>query len=386
MIAEKYYNEYAYLKDCIYLDVASVAMQPARTLKHCRRFQDTFVERRGRESLNGGFSNQRGHVISLLAKLVHCEEEEILLINNTSEGNSLLVNSLELTPGDNVISASIEHPAVILGWAEKQRQGVELRLVPTENGCFDEDKLLSMIDSKTKVVALSLVNYNTGFMPDMKKIGSVCREKGVILAVDGIQGLGRHPVDVKEMNIDYLSCAGYKGLLGVFGAGFLYCRKELQPLLKPRYYTEESIEFSAEAAAKLSKMPAYPYKEGLQKLEGGAKSTYTVSSLGVSVAMLLDIGISEIEEKLRTMEKIFRGEVAERTDRLQFLGSMKENHWSGNICMLFDQNKYDAVRSAFERHHIIARVRPGDIRLAMHYYNTPEQMRKVAQVLCEALE
>lgn len=385
MIEEKYYEEFDYMKDYTYLDVASVGLQPKRTLDYCRGFQDHFVKSRGRCSLEGDYTREREKVVSTLARLVNCDEAEILLTTNTTEGNSIFVNSVNLQPGDNVISTSIEFPAVILGWAQRQSEGVELKLVPTENGCFDENELISMIDEKTKVVALSMVNNNTGFMPDIGKIGHACREKGVVFAVDAIQGLGRHRVDVSAMNIDYLSCGAFKGLLGVFGAGFVYCRKSLQGVLKPRYYSEDNIEFTQGSADGLLKMPVYSYRDGLLKMDGGSRNTYAIAALGVSVQMLLDIGIEQIEEKVLELERIFRRTIEELSVDVTILGREQERYWSGNICLIYAQAKYGNVKEAFVREHIYARVRPGDIRIALHYYNTPAQLKKVAHVLCEAL-
>ena len=156
MIAEKYYHEFDYLKEVTYLDVASAGLQPRRTLDFCREFQDRFAGEYGRSCFDGSNQKSRDHTAELLAQLIHCGRDEIMFTANTTEGNSLLVNSLKLSAGDSVITTDIEFPSVMLGWVQKQETGMELQVVQTENGAFDAEKVISLMDESTRVVALSL--------------------------------------------------------------------------------------------------------------------------------------------------------------------------------------------------------------------------------------
>lgn len=385
MIDEKYCREFNYLGDDIYLDVATVAMQPERTLAHCRSFQDELVRTRGSHCLDMGYSKERLKVMDRLTGLINCSSDEIVFTGSTTEGSSFLVNSIDFKPGENVITTAIEYPSVLLGWVQKQAKGASLKLVPTENGWFDEDELISMIDDKTRVVMLSLVHNRTGFMPDIKKIGIECRKRGVIFAVDAIQALGRVPVDVHDMCIDYLSSATYKGLLGVFGAAFVYCRRELQTVLKPQYYGIDNIKFEEGNGEGFTEFPVLEYCDGMKKMECGSLCTYAVLALGKSLEMLLEIGIENIREHVLLLERTFRVEAAKNMLPISFFGRPEEKYWSGNICFKYDSKKYEAVEAAFAKEKIYARVAPDNIRLAVHLYNTPEQLRKTALVLGEAL-
>ncbi|MGN0314279.1 MAG: aminotransferase class V-fold PLP-dependent enzyme, partial [Fusicatenibacter sp.] len=224
MIEEKYQKEFAYLKDTAYLDAASVGLQPERTLVHCRQFQQEFVDSFGRICF-GPYGEMRRTVARNLALLIGAdvpekdEEGEILFTANTTEGDSLLSDSLLLEAGDSVISSSYEYPSVVLGWAMRQKEGIRLKLVKSVNGRLDADAVIEQMDVSTRVVELSFVQYHSGFRADLKKIGRECRRRGILFCVDAIQGLGRNPLDVKEMCIDVLSCGAFKGLLGPFGTG-----------------------------------------------------------------------------------------------------------------------------------------------------------------------
>lgn len=145
MIERKYYEEFDYLGDTAYLDVASVSLQPRRTLDYCRRYQDGFASKLGRWSFDGTNEAVRTETRRLVAQMLHASEDEILFTANTTQGNNLLVNALQMSPGDAVITTDYEYPSVSLGWAQKQSEGVVLKLVPTHNGTFDAKDVLSLI-------------------------------------------------------------------------------------------------------------------------------------------------------------------------------------------------------------------------------------------------
>lgn len=380
MIDNKYYEEFDYFDDITYLDVASVGLQPKRTLEHCRSFQDEFVKSYGRICF-GPYKAYRNQTAGLAAKLINGTEKEILFTSNTTEGDNLLVNCLEMKPGDSVISSSFEYPAVVLGWAQKQAEGIKLKLVPSENGIINAEDVIAMMDDTTRVVALSFVQYMSGFKADLKKIGRECRKRNIIFMVDGIQGIGRNPIDVEDMCIDLLSCGGFKGLLGVFGTGFVYCRKELMPRLNPTVFNENNIDFNEEVLHRMTNIPVFPYKQGVARFEGGSRSTYGITSLGKSIGLLLEVGIPEIHDKVIMLEKEFRNLVSEKNIPVKFLGSDDAGYWSGNICITYDEAYTDIMRETLIKNNIYANVKNGFLRISFHYYNTRENVIKAVEAI-----
>lgn len=390
MIEEKFFREFAYLKDTAYLDVASVGLQPERTLKHCREFQQKFVDSRGRICF-GPYGEERDRTAKLAAQIVgadvpgQAETGEILFTTNTTEGNSLLAGCYPLKAGDSVISGTGEYPSVVLGWAMKRKEGVRLKLVPERNGVLDADEIIARMDETTRVVSLSFVQYLSGFQADLQKIGRECRKRNILFMVDGIQGVGRNPVNVKEMCIDVLSCGAFKGLFGPFGTGFVYIRKELIPRLVPRYFSENNIEVDEDAMHLMEEFPEFAWRDGIQRLEGGSKNTYGITAMGKNIELLLEIGVENIQEHIRTLEREFRDRVKKENLPVSFLGAEEERYWSGNICMNFDREKTGKLEKALKEKDIYAKLDPGFLRLGLHYYNTPEQLRRTAGVLREVL-
>lgn len=386
MIERKFTAEFDYLGKAAYLDVASMGLQPERTLKHCRAFQDQFAASLGRMSLSGEYERQRLKAADGIGKLLNTGAENIMFTVNTTQGTSLLAKSLDIKAGDEVISTAIEYPDILLGWGQRQAEGLKLKLVRTRNGVFQAEDIINEMTDHTKVVHLSLVHNHTGFLPDIEKIGKACRERNIIFAVDAIQALGRMPVDVEKMKIDFLSAAAFKGLLGVLGTGFVYCRKELQPMLKPEVYSDYNIVYDEETMSGIPEIPVLPYREGLKGIQGGSVSSYGITAMGKSVELLLEIGIDRIYRHCLKLEKLFRDRVSVPGNGIQIFGSTDPSHWSGIICLRFDEDKTETVKRLFAKKQIYAHIRRGYLRISFHYYNTEEQVLLAAKTLTEALQ
>src|SRR5262245_27489125 len=125
------------------------------------------------------------------ARLVNAQTHEIAFMRNTSDGISAVANGIDWREGDAVVTNNVEFPSNIYPWQrlEKER-GVRLRMAEERDGRIDADELLSLVDDRTGVVAMSWVQFGSGFRADLKRIGEFCRERGIIFFVDAIQGLG----------------------------------------------------------------------------------------------------------------------------------------------------------------------------------------------------
>lgn len=353
MIEERFLREFSYLKDTVYLDTASLGMQPERTRKFCRNFQDEFVESLGRVCL-GPYEARREKVRGDIASLIHADADEIMFTMNAGEGNGLLPSCLKLQPGDSVITADIEYPSVSDGWIRRQAEGIEVRFVPAKNGVIRAQDVIALMDDTTKAVSLSWVQYRSGYKLDAEAVGRACRSKGILFAVDATQGLGRNPMDVQSMYIDLLSCSGFKGLMGVLGAGFVYVRRELKPLLA-------------------------------RKMEEGSLNTYGILAMGCSLELLQEIGIDRIWEHIHGLETYYREALQKAALPVTIRGSRDPAAWSGNVSIVFDVSRQEALESALKEAGICIHLRPGDMRIGLHFFNTKEHIDRLMAVLKKVL-
>ncbi len=168
------------------------------------------------------------------AGMINAGSDEIALLKNTAEGISIVAAGADFQPGDRIVTAAGEYPANVYPWMDAaQRHKLQLIFVPESTSPTGERSvpLQAILDEaakpRTKVVALSHVEYATGQRYDLQAIGKFCRERNIRFCVDAIQSLGALPVDVQSMSIDYLAAGGQKWMLAPEGSAMFYCRRDL---------------------------------------------------------------------------------------------------------------------------------------------------------------
>ena len=164
-------------------------------------------------------------------------------------------------------------------------RGVTLRLVPSREGRIWVEDLAAAIDGSTRLLTISHVEFASGFRNDLDRLAELCRERGVALFVDAIQGLGPHVIDVRRTPIDFLAADGHKWLLGPEGAGLLYVRRDWIERLRPLGVGWHSVVGSYN-----SPEIEFRLKPSAERWEGGSFNMPGLQALGASVRLLLEIG------------------------------------------------------------------------------------------------
>lgn len=219
---------------CIYLNHAAVSPLPGTTIRA--------VESQLRDVHDNGSANFRNWLATkeqareLLATLLGARPEQVAFMRNTSDALSTVANGLTWLPGDNIVTFSREFPSNIYPWLRlRDVFGVEVRMCEERNGRIDPEELESLIDSNTRVVAISHVQYASGFRMDLQRLGRRVREHDALFVVDVIQALGVIPTNVEAEFVDVAAGAGHKWLMAPEGVGYLYlsdrARERIQPTL-----------------------------------------------------------------------------------------------------------------------------------------------------------
>ena len=163
---------------------------------------------------HGRWMKRIEEVRGMFGRLLNCDPLDVAFVKNTSEGVGIIAEGFPWQPGDNVVTAEEEYPANVYPWMNLASRGVELRRVPLREGRVLLDDLHGAIDSRTRVLTISWVEYATGFRNDIDAIGALCRERGVFFFLDAIQALGVFPLDLQHTPVDALAADGHKWLLG----------------------------------------------------------------------------------------------------------------------------------------------------------------------------
>jgi selenocysteine lyase/cysteine desulfurase len=182
------------------------------------------------------------------AELIGAAADEIAYAKNISDGINMIATAWHWRKGDNVILCpELEHPNNVYPWLNLRRYGLETRFVPPRDGHIPVDEMIERMDGGTRMVAVSSVTFSPGFRTDVARLGRACRQRDVLLLVDAAQSAGVLHTDVRRDLVDALAVSTQKGLLGLYGMGFLYCRREWAERLHPAYLARFGVDLGDDA-------------------------------------------------------------------------------------------------------------------------------------------
>jgi cysteine desulfurase/selenocysteine lyase len=325
--------------------------------------------------LEGTYYRAADRVRQLAASLINASAAEITFVKNTSEGVNFVANGVPWVSGDNVVSTDMEFFANVHPWMNLEGRGVTLRRVPEDGGRVPFDRIASAIDRRTRVVAISSVQWSNGFRVDLTRLGELCKEKGVLLFVDAIQSLGVHPLDVQRMNIDFLSCGGHKWLVAPEGVGIFYVQRDLIGHLRPSAPGYMCMKQPFDAPE-----PKLDYVDDARRFDSGVYNLAGICALGASLQLLLSAGIENIQVRIKEntdllVEGLLRKGWAVHSPRTP-------SEWSGIVSFSSDRHDTDALRKHLRgEFRIVLANRLGRLRASPHFYNTLDEMRQLVDAL-----
>ncbi len=171
-----------------------------------------------------------------VADLLHCLQNEIIFTSGGSESNNTVIKGVAYSyrhKGDHIITSKIEHPAVLNPCDYLERLGYKISYLPVkENGMVDVSALEQMITDRTILVTIMHSNNETGTLQPIKEIAQICHKHNILVHTDASQSVGKVPIDVYDLDVDFLTIAGHK-LYAPKGIGALYVNKKIsiEPLI-----------------------------------------------------------------------------------------------------------------------------------------------------------
>jgi cysteine desulfurase/selenocysteine lyase len=184
----KYRSEFPFTDRVIFFAHASFGPLPQRSWEATQEYYDCLRLEKIKDMDKAAF-DKLDDIRVMAAEMIKAKPEEIAFVSNTSYGLNVAAWGLDLKPGDKILLSDVEFPSNTYPWTNLRQKGVEVEFVPGKNRCFDIDNLLRAIDAKTKVLAISFVQFFNGFKLDLESIGRICQEKDIFFVVDGIQGM-----------------------------------------------------------------------------------------------------------------------------------------------------------------------------------------------------
>jgi len=319
------------------------------------------------------------------AALINAKPTEISFVPNTSTGENLVVNGLDIPHArGNVVTDALHFEGALLHLGELQkRNGLDLRVVQPREWKIDIRDLERVIDKKTKLVEISLISMVNGFQHDLKSVCDLAHSHGAYVYADIVQAAGNTPIDVRESDVDFCACSTFKWLMGDFGLGFMFVKESLLDRISacPQYGYFEAQALDSHILP--GDPPAdFPYTWQL-KADAGGHFEVATPAIGVMLALsqslpyIRAIGVEKIQAYRQPMIQKMQVEMPR-------LGFKPLTPLESTSSLLAFELKESSSRSVFDRlrqRKIHVRVGPNFLRVSPSIFNDTNDIDKLLEAL-----
>ncbi len=310
------------------------------------------------------------------ARLIGASSDEIAFIKNTSEGISFIAAGFPWKEGDNLVTANVEFPANIYPWMRLASHGIEVRMVQAREGRVRKEDVFASCDGKTRLVALSSVEFANGYRNDLPGIGEHCQKQGIFFFVDAIQSLGVIPMDVKAYGIDALAADGHKWMLSPEGIGGFYISRDVMEMVEPVVLGWHSVRNRFD-------FEQYDFRlsPDARRYEPGSFNAVGLASFGASLDLILSVGVERIWERVRRLTE----EAIDRSLRAGYevISPRNPEERSGIVTFRVPGTDPQKLWKALLSRNAVSSPRNGGIRVSPHFYNTSEEIARFYEILKE---
>jgi len=304
------------------------------------------------------------------AALINASADEIAIVKNTSEGIATIALGFPWNPGDRVIAFQEEFPANYYPWQRLEARGV----VVTWLSIYDPIEKIAASIEGARLLAISFVNYLSGYRVDLTAIGKLCRDHGCFFFLDAIQGMGVLPLNVDESYIDALAADGHKWMLGPEGNGVLYVRRKWLDIIQP-------VEFGWTNSASYAD---YGLRDMTPRPDAGRYECGTLNTIGcygqrAAIEFLLSVGIQNVADAV--LARAEQLEAGVRAKGYEVMAPRREGTGSGIVSFRHPNIDSRQIVSDLKRKKISAAPRQGWVRMSPHFYISSQEMEHVLEEL-----
>lgn len=361
-------NKYTYLNSAAVSPIPLTAIEAVNV-------QLNDVATNGTRNFNDWVAT-KGRARTLLASMMNVRDEQVAFVRNTSDGFASIAAGLPWKTGDNIVSFAGEFPSNFYPWRRiRDEYGVELRLASEHSGRIDLDELIAMIDANTRIVAISAVQFASGFRADLTRIGQAARAVDALFCVDIIQGLGAMPFDLPAQLVDAACGASHKWLCAPEGCGFIFLSDRARERVKPILTGWISVETPWDFADR-----EQPFNSTALAWESGTGCSALFYGLEQSLKLLIDAGASNIERHLTGLTNQLCDGLAGKNYEL--MSSRVDGERSQIVCIKHREGIHpNAIAAELEAQNIIVSPRGDRLRIAPHFYNNSGDIERLLEYL-----
>jgi len=370
-----------------YLDSAASAQRPLAVINAESHFyQHGYAAvHRGIHSLSAQATTDMENVRLQAARFLNASSpEEIVFVKGTTEGINLVANSWgasQLTAGDNLIITEMEHHANIVPWQMvAQRTGAEIRVLPlNDNGELALDALADLIDSRTRLLAVTHVSNVLGTVNPVKALVAQAKAAGLVTLVDGAQAVMHGKIDVQEIDCDFYVFSSHK-IYGPNGVGILYGRKALLDEMPP-------WEGGGSMIDQVLLPTGTTWNKAPSRFEAGTPNTGGIIGFGAALNYVESIGLDAIQQREQALMRYALDKLASvpdlviygPQDRAGVIAFNLGKHHAYDVGSFLDQYGI-AIRTG---HHCAMPLMrrfavPAMCRASFAFYNSEEEADRLA--------
>ncbi|OGU35425.1 MAG: hypothetical protein A2068_07985 [Ignavibacteria bacterium GWB2_35_6b] len=301
-----------------------------------------------------------------LSEILGTKPDRIAWADNVSNATSGIVQSLKWKTGDRILLNDLEFPSNVYPFLNLKSEGVEVDFVKSKDGKVLVDDYEKLITPNTKLISVSLVQFLSGYRIDVKKLGEICRQKGILFFVDGIQGAGVVNINVEESNIDLFTGGSHKWFMGLEGTGHFYISQKLQNIIQQKLVGWTSV---------VDPWNLLDYnltlRKNVDRYQNGTLNTIGITALDESLNLYKEFGMENVEKNVLSNTEYFINKLNE-TGINTVLENISQNDIAGIVTIKHENAKRIFIN--LEKKNIFGSFREGMIRFSPHFYNTKDEI------------
>ena len=374
----KYRSEFPHLNNGhLYLDHAAVSPLNIRS----KTAMEQYLNERSGARVNNYHDTleKMNEVRDRFARILSASSDRLAIVQNTTDGFILLARGYPWKQGDRIVLHRKEFPSNVYPWYDLKPFGVEIDFINSDYGEVSPAQLEKVVTNKTVLVSVSWVQYLSGYRNNIKALSDWCHERGILLAVDAMQGLGSIEYNQNEWQADYISSGTAKWLIGVQGIGLVYISEALQSKIHPPHLGWHSRE---------SFFDFHNYDQALKpyanRYEFATPASPGIWGTNEALGLLLEVGIQNIQDRIMSLTDVVT--VGLQSIGFQILSNRAiDNIKSGIVVFTHpDRNKNEQIHTQLREQHVTISLRENILRVSPHFYNSEEEIDKFCTLISES--
>lgn len=374
---ESYRTIFPHLKHQLYLNHAAVSPLSTRVVA---AIQEYLMER-NEHDIENYWSRLMLTLESArrrVASFIHCDLHQLAFVPNTSYALNLLAQGLKWRSGERILLYDREFPSNVYPFLNLKKHGVEIDFVSSRDGQISLDDIEAKLTPRTRLVSMSYVQFLTGFRIDLAALAQICHQKGALVSIDAIQGLGAMPIDFKRAGIDFLAAGCHKWAMSPMGIGIMAMTDALLDEIGAPFVGWLSVEDGWDF---------FNYEQDLlddaRRHELGTQNWIGLVGLNEAFAIFHELGSETIAEKLLSLSSYLCERLREEGFAPAFVAG--KERCSGIVSIQGLPNPSEIQKQLMQA-QIEVSTREGLLRVSPHFYNTIEELERFIAALNAILQ